>query len=87
MTSCQSSSNDRISALIAHNAVSSHRVPWEAAHCATAARWVKRAHGRLVAGVQAAFQRRLGLTGADYESVLRLIRSRLELSLGTYLGH
>lgn len=55
-------------------------------HRATAARWVKRAHGRLVQGVHAALQRRLELSGADYESILRLIASRLELSLGTFLG-
>jgi RNA polymerase sigma-70 factor (ECF subfamily) len=55
-------------------------------HRATAARWVKRAHARLVRGVRAALQERLAMTDATYESVVRLIASRLELTLERYLG-
>jgi RNA polymerase sigma-70 factor (ECF subfamily) len=50
-------------------------------HRATAARWVAHAREALVAGVRRALQTRLRVGSAELDSLLRLVRSKLELSL------
>ncbi len=54
-------------------------------HKTTAARWVVRAHQALLDAVRAAVIARLGIAEDEYASVLRLVHSRLELSLERYL--
>jgi RNA polymerase sigma-70 factor, ECF subfamily len=51
-------------------------------HRATAARHLKRAEERLLARTRQAFQVRINVTRVEFESILRLIWSRLEVSLG-----
>jgi RNA polymerase sigma-70 factor (ECF subfamily) len=53
-----------------------HRV-----HRATAARWVQAAHAGVLAGTERELMRRLRLTRSELASVMRLIQSRLEISL------
>jgi RNA polymerase sigma-70 factor (ECF subfamily) len=50
-------------------------------HRATAARWVTGAQSRLSAATRLILKRRLNMNGAELSSILRLIRSGLELSL------
>jgi RNA polymerase sigma-70 factor (ECF subfamily) len=50
-------------------------------HRATAARWIGRARELLVAGTRKALQARLGVDRDELDSVMRLIESRLDLSL------
>jgi RNA polymerase sigma-70 factor (ECF subfamily) len=50
-------------------------------HRATAARWVSHARGALLDALRAALGRRLGIDEASCESVIALVRSRIDLSL------
>ncbi len=50
-------------------------------HRATAARWVVKAHERLVLDVKAAMRGRLRVDDSEYASILRLIESQLEITL------
>jgi RNA polymerase sigma-70 factor, ECF subfamily len=54
-------------------------------HKTTAARWVVRAHQALLAGVRSILVPRLGIAEDEYESILRVVRDSLELSLERYL--
>ena len=54
-------------------------------HRATAARWLERARERVAARTRALVRARLGVHSADVDSILRLIRSRVSLSLGGLL--
>jgi RNA polymerase sigma-70 factor (ECF subfamily) len=54
-------------------------------HKTTGARWVVRAHEALLAAVRAAVIARLGIGEDEYASVLRMVQSRLEISLERYL--
>ena len=54
-------------------------------HKTTAARWVIRSHDALLAGVRRKVMARLGIAEDEYASVLRLVHSRLDLSLERYL--
>lgn len=54
-------------------------------HRATAARWVARAREHLLAGTRARLAAALGATPDELDSILRLIQSRLEVTLRTQL--
>lgn len=54
-------------------------------HKTTAARWVVRAHADLLERMRTKVMARLGIGEDEYASVLRLLKSRLELSLERYL--
>ena len=54
-------------------------------HRATAARWLNRARGALVAATHARLAKRLALPVDQIESVIRLVRSRLDASVIRYL--
>ena len=54
-------------------------------HRATAARWVAKARERLVAETRQALMRRLAVGAPEQESILRLIRSDLDLSIRSFL--
>jgi RNA polymerase sigma-70 factor (ECF subfamily) len=54
-------------------------------HRATAARWVQAAQERLVEETRAAMMRRLGANEADIDSIVHLIASRFDASLGGIL--
>jgi RNA polymerase sigma-70 factor (ECF subfamily) len=54
-------------------------------HRATAARWVSKAHARLVRAVKKALTERLG-GKKDYASILRVLGSQLHLTLDRYLS-
>jgi RNA polymerase sigma-70 factor (ECF subfamily) len=56
-----------------------------AVHRATAARWVVGAHRSLAARVRSLVSTRLGIPEEEYSSALRLVLSRLDLSLERYL--
>jgi RNA polymerase sigma-70 factor (ECF subfamily) len=58
-------------------------------HRATAARWIEAAREAVLAGTQRELIQRLGLSRVELASVLRLIRSQLEVSLAHALngGH
>ena len=55
-------------------------------HRATAARWMAKAHAKLVSKLRAALVRRLGVGKKELASILRLIRSQFEITLQRYLG-
>jgi RNA polymerase sigma-70 factor (ECF subfamily) len=55
-------------------------------HRATAARWVSKAHERLVRAVKRALGERLGAGHKDYGSVLRALGSQLHVTLDRYLA-
>jgi RNA polymerase sigma-70 factor (ECF subfamily) len=55
-------------------------------HRATAARWIQTARQQLLERTRARLMRTEGLTASEYESVTRLIRSQLDLSLQRRLG-
>lgn len=57
-----------------------HRV-----HRATAARWLAAARRRLADGTRAQLARRLALGASELESLLRVVRSQLDLSIRQYL--
>jgi RNA polymerase sigma-70 factor, ECF subfamily len=57
-----------------------------AAHRATVARWLARARMRLLEGTRARLRERLGISDAELDSVLRLVRSELYLSLHRLLA-
>ena len=54
-------------------------------HRATAARWVAKARERLIVETRRELMRRLAVGGAEQESILRLIRSDLDLSIRSFL--
>ena len=54
-------------------------------HRATAARWISGAREAAVEQTRQAMMRRLRIPGDEYESILRLIRSRIDLSLSRHL--
>jgi RNA polymerase sigma-70 factor, ECF subfamily len=54
-------------------------------HRATAARWLARARDELLARVRSEVATRLQITDDEVDSVLRLVKSRLEISLETAL--
>jgi RNA polymerase sigma-70 factor (ECF subfamily) len=51
-------------------------------HRASAARWLERARQRLLETTRAALQQRLKVESTELDSILRLIHSQLEVSLG-----
>jgi RNA polymerase sigma-70 factor (ECF subfamily) len=55
-------------------------------HRATAARWLVRARERVLARTRAKLMRRLTLQPEEFESILRLIHSRLDFSLRAFFG-
>jgi len=55
-------------------------------HRATAARWVARAREQLVRDTRAAVSARLAVDRGEVDSILRLIGSRLDISIATSLG-
>jgi RNA polymerase sigma-70 factor (ECF subfamily) len=54
-------------------------------HRATAARWIVKAHGELGAKVKEELLARLGVDSAEYESILRLLQSQIDLTLERFL--
>jgi RNA polymerase sigma-70 factor (ECF subfamily) len=52
-----------------------------AVHAASAKRWLADARAQLVLGVESELRKRLGADTRELESVLRLVRSRLEISV------
>jgi RNA polymerase sigma-70 factor (ECF subfamily) len=55
-------------------------------HRATAARWMERARTRVMESTLAELRRRLAVGPAELDSILRLIRSQLEVSMGPLAG-
>jgi RNA polymerase sigma-70 factor (ECF subfamily) len=55
-------------------------------HRTTAFRWLEAARERLSARTHAQLERRLGLSGAQLASVVRLVRSQLDVSVRRLLG-
>jgi RNA polymerase sigma-70 factor (ECF subfamily) len=55
-------------------------------HRATAARRVERARELLCDGTRAELAARIGLKGAELDSVMRLVRSNVDLSIARVLG-
>jgi len=56
-------------------------------HRATAARWLARARQSVRTATRASLMRRLALQPAELDSILRLIGSRLEVSLAAFFRH
>lgn len=55
-------------------------------HRVTAFRWVNKAREKLVTATRRALQGRLNVSPTEVDSIMRLIRSQLDLSLARYLG-
>jgi RNA polymerase sigma-70 factor (ECF subfamily) len=55
-------------------------------HRVTAYRWLEKAREALVDGIQKTLRERLRLDQSEFDSILRLIRSQLHLSLVRHLG-
>jgi RNA polymerase sigma-70 factor (ECF subfamily) len=55
-------------------------------HRATAARWVAAARARLMSGVRKGLMERLKVGGDEFNSIMRLIRSQLHVTLARHLG-
>jgi RNA polymerase sigma-70 factor (ECF subfamily) len=55
-------------------------------HRATAARWLERARAALLAGTRRTLMRELRVDRWELDSIIRLIRSRIEISIGPLLG-
>ncbi|MEM6995364.1 MAG: transcriptional regulator, partial [Myxococcota bacterium] len=55
-------------------------------HHATAARWLRDAHAALIDGVRARLGERLGVQSRELLSLMRAVRSRLDLTLSGALG-
>ena len=55
-------------------------------HRATAARWVASAHEELAKRIKAALAEAVGVSKAECSSILRLVQSQVEISLGRHLG-
>ena len=51
-------------------------------HRATAARWLTKARDALIVAVRAELERRFTVSGPEFESILRLVRSRIEIDFG-----
>jgi len=54
-------------------------------HRATVARWIARIREELFAGTREELERRLDVTTTEFESLLELVRSRLDLSISALL--
>ena len=55
------------------------------AHRATVARWIARAQKEVMVATRRALERELGLGRAEVDSLIRVVQSRLDLSLGSFL--
>ena len=55
-------------------------------HRATAARWVAEARAQLGAGIRRALGARLGIASEDVDSIIRLVQSRVDVSLERLLA-
>lgn len=55
-------------------------------HAATARRWVASARDRLWSSTRAGVMRRLGIRPAEFDSIVRLVRSELDMSVVRLLG-
>ena len=55
-------------------------------HRATAARWVDRIRDKLEVETKRRLRERTGLAGAELDSAVRLVQSRLEVSFRRLLG-
>jgi RNA polymerase sigma-70 factor (ECF subfamily) len=60
--------------------------PLYGVHRATAARWVQRAKGRLLEETRKQFMARARISARECESVLRMVRSRIDVTLGRLLA-
>lgn len=54
-------------------------------HRATAARWLVKVHSKLAKLVRKSLEHRLGVTGKDYESIVRLMNGHLQITLESYM--
>jgi RNA polymerase sigma-70 factor (ECF subfamily) len=54
-------------------------------HRSTAARWIVDAERALFGAIRARFRERLGVDDEEYASILRLVKSRLDVTFETYL--
>jgi RNA polymerase sigma-70 factor (ECF subfamily) len=52
----------------------------------TAHRWLERARTRLLAGTRKRLKQRLAVDGTEFESIMRLIQSRLDVSIHSALA-
>lgn len=57
------------------------------AHRATVARWLQDARTQVLVTVRDEFRRRAGLEGRELDSLLELVRSRLEFTAGVFVSH
>ena len=55
-------------------------------HRATAARWLVRIRAQLEERTREELRRALGVSGAELDSIIRLIQSQLDLSIGPHLA-
>lgn len=55
-------------------------------HRATAARWITAAHAELGAGIRSDLAARLSISDSQVDSIVALVTSRIEVSLGPLLG-
>jgi len=55
-------------------------------HQATASRWLERARSAILAGTRRALMDQLQVDRSEYESIMRLIKSRLDVTLRSLLG-
>jgi RNA polymerase sigma-70 factor (ECF subfamily) len=60
--------------------------PLYGVHRATAARWVQRAKEKLLHETRKQFMARARISSRECESVLRLVRSRIDVTLGRLLA-
>jgi RNA polymerase sigma-70 factor (ECF subfamily) len=56
-------------------------------HRATAARWLERARQNVLQATRAALMKRLAVQPAELDSLMRLIRSRLDMSVRVFFRH
>ncbi len=54
-------------------------------HRATAARWLEKAREKILSGTKRRLLRRLGIAGPELESLLRLVQSRIDVTLSALL--
>lgn len=55
-------------------------------HRATVARWIARSRERLLAGTRSHLRAELDLSDSEFESLVALVRSQLDISISTVLG-
>jgi RNA polymerase sigma-70 factor, ECF subfamily len=55
-------------------------------HRATVARWIARSRDRLLAETRSSLRAELKLTDSEFESLVALVRSQLDISISTVLG-